>query len=170
MMLKKWIVLLFSMAFVLVSCHQPIFNQTEGNIADAKIKVSREEHRADNIAKPLPPLLVKQGLYVDTTPINLQQRPSWLENHIVIRGDQLPFSYYSRLISLGAGTNILTKFQVGLDPTAKVSLNYSGTIRGALDLLASRAGYVYMKQSDLLRSFVTRTFDIAFMPGILITC
>src|SRR5271170_956920 len=102
MMLKKWIVLLLSSVFVLVSCHSPVFNQTDGNVADVKIKVAKETHRADNIVKPLPPLLVKQGLYVDTTPINLQQRPSWLENHIVVRGDQLPFSYYSRLISSGS--------------------------------------------------------------------
>jgi MSHA biogenesis protein MshL len=166
-MLKKWIVLLFSVAFVLVSCHAPVFNQTEGNVADVKIKLAKEVHRSDNMVKPLPPLLIKQGLYVDTTPINLQQRPSWLENHIVVKGDQLPFSYFSRLISAGAGTNILTKYQVGLDPNVKISLNYSGTIRGALDLLATRAGFVYNVKNNQVywEAFITRTFDIAFMPG-----
>lgn len=167
MMLKKWIVLLFSMAFVLVSCHQPVFNQTDGNVADVKIKAERENHKADNLHKPCPPLLIKQGLYVDTTPVSLQQRPNWLENHIVVRGDQLPFSYYSRLISAGAGPHVLTKFQVGLDAAQAVSMNYSGTIKGALDLLATRAGYVYSIRNNQVywEAFITRTFDIAFMPG-----
>lgn len=166
-MLKKWVVLLCAMMLVLSSCHQPIFNQTDGNIAEVKLKAVKEEMKADAMAKPLPPLVIKQGLYVDTTPINLEQRPSWLENHIVVRGDQLPFSYYSRVISAGAGSNILTKYQVGLDPSTKVSLSYSGTIRGILDLLATRTGYVYSIRHNQIywEAFVTRTFDIAFIPG-----
>ncbi len=167
MMLRKGIILFFATIFALASCHQPIFNQTDANIADAKIKSLKEEKKADNMVKPVPPLLIKQGPYVDTTPISLQTRPSWLENHIVIRGDQLPFSYYSRLISAGAGTNILTKFQTALDPATPVSINYSGTIRGALDLLASRAGFVYSIRNNQIywEAFVTRTFDIAFLAG-----
>lgn len=167
MMLKKWVVLLLSTAFMLVACHSAVFNQTDGNIADAKIKNAKERVKSDNMAKPLPPLLVKQGLYVDTTPISLAKRPSWLSNHIVIRGDQLPFSYYSRLISAGANANVLTKYQVGLDPATNVSLNYSGTIKGALDLLASRSGYVYSIRNNLVywEAFITRTYEVAFMPG-----
>src|SRR5258706_9426870 len=158
-MIAKWIILLFTITVSLVSCHQPVFNQTDGNIADAKIKVLQEEKKADNITRPCPPLLIKKGLYVDTTPISLAQRPSWLENHIVIRGDQLPFSYYSRIVSAGAGQNILTKYQVGLDSSMRLSMSYSGTVKGALDLLASRAGFVYnVRHSQIYwESFITRT-------------
>lgn len=167
MMSKKWILLLLAMTFTLASCHQPVFNQTDGNVADVKIKVLKEQHKADNIAKPCPPLLIKNDLYVDTTPISLSQRPSWLENHIVIRGDQLPFSYYSRLISAGAGQGILTKYQIGLDSALKISMSYSGTIRGALDLLATRAGFVYGVKNNQVywESYITRTYDIAFISG-----
>lgn len=167
MMLKKWIVLLLSTAFVLAACHSPVYNQTEGNIADTKIKAAKERKVSDNKAKPLPPLLIKKGLYVDTTPISLSKRPNWLDNHIVVRGDQLPFSYYSRVIAAGAGSKVLTKYQVGLDPTANVSINYSGTVRGALDMLASKSGFVYSINNNQIywQAFITRTFDIAFMPG-----
>ncbi|VVC76885.1 Outer membrane lipoprotein BfpB [Aquicella siphonis] len=167
MMLKKWIVLLLSTAFVLAACHSPVYNQTEGNIADVKIKAAKERVISDNKAKPLPPLLIKKGLYVDTTPISLSKRPSWLNNHIVVRGDQLPFSYYSRVIAAGAGSKVLTKYQVGMDPTSNVSINYSGTIRGALDMLAAKSGYVYSINNNMIywQAFITRTFDIAFMPG-----
>lgn len=167
MMLKKWIVLFLSTAFMLAACHSPVFNQTDGNIADVKIKAARERVRQDNDVRRTPSLLVKPGLYVDTTPINLQKRPSWLNNHIVIRGDQLPFSYYSRIIGMGANTNVLTKYQVGLDQAANVNVNYSGTVKGALDLLAAKTGYVYNISNNVVywQAFITRTYDIAFMPG-----
>lgn len=167
MMFKKWIVLILSSIFVLAACHSPVFNQTEANIADVKIKNAYEVKKSDNKAKPSPALIVKPGSYVDTTPISIARRPSWLENHIIIRGDQLPFSYYSRLISNGAGNNVLTKYQVGLDSAATVGINYSGTIRGALDLLASKSGYVYSVNGNTIywQAYITRTYEVAFMPG-----
>jgi len=166
-MLKKWIALLLSTLFMLAACHSPVYNQTEGNVADVKIKAAQARHYSDMSGKVPPSLLVKPGLYVDTTPINLEKRPSWLDNHIVIRGDQLPFSYYSRTIGSGAGNNILTKYQPGLDPSMNLSLSYSGTVRGALDLLAAKTGYTYIIHSNSIMwlAFVTRTFQVAFMPG-----
>lgn len=166
-MFKKWSVLLLSAVITLTACHSKVYNQTEGNVADVKIKASEARIKSDNDAKPPAPLVMKNGMYVDTTPINLNKQPSWLKNQIVIRGDQLPFSYYSRTIANGVHGNILTKYQVGLDSSTKVSLSYSGSIKGALDLLAARAGYVYTVQGNTIywQAFVTRTFDVAFMPG-----
>ncbi len=166
-MLKKFIILLFSSVIMLTACHNPVYNQTQGNVADVKIRSQTARFKSDNDAKPLPPLLMKQGPYVDTTPISLESSPSWLSEHIVIRGDQLPFSYYSRTIAAGAGNNVLTKYQIGLDPAINVSINYSGPIKGALELLASKTGYVYSlrRNSVYWQAFITRTMDIAFMPG-----
>ena len=86
---------------------------------------------------------------------------------IVIRGEQLPFSYYSRTIASGASSTILTKYQTGLDPSVNVTLNYSGTLRGALDVMAAKTGYVYSIQGNSIywQAFITKTFDVAFMPG-----
>lgn len=166
-MSKKWLVLLFSSLFMLSACNPPVYNQTENNIADVKLKMAQLNKQSDDSAKPAPPLIVKQGAYVDTTPVNLSRQPAWLSERIVLRGDQLPFSYYSRTIAAGAGNNILTKYQTGLDPSVNVSLNYSGTIKGALDLLATKTGYVYsVKGSSIYwQAFVTKTIDVAFMPG-----
>src|SRR5579864_8394036 len=166
-MFKKWLVLISSMMFMLAACHSPVYNQTIGNAADVKLRAQAARHKSDMSGKPTPSLLVKQGPYVDTTPVSLSSQPSWLHNSIVIRGDQLPFSYYSRTIAKGAGKNLLTKYQVGLDPSVKVSLSYQGTVKGALDLLASKAGYVYTVRNNQVywMAYITRTFDIAFMPG-----
>ena len=166
-MLKRWILLVLSYTFLLTACHEPVYNQTEGNVADTKLKAAAAIQKSDSDAKATPTLLVKDDAYVDTTPINLQKKPSWLKDHIVIRGDQLPFSYYSRTIASGASKDLLTKYQSGLNPSVKASLNYSGTVKGALDLLASKTGYVYTVNNDNIywQAFITKTFDIAFMPG-----
>lgn len=166
-MLKKWVVLFLVATLTLVACHSPVYNQTEANVADVTLKTKAARQKFDAQGKPQPPLLMKQGLYVDTTPISLARQPSWLQNRILIRGDQLPFSYYSRTIAAGAGNSVLTKYQTGLDPAVNVTMNYSGSIKGALDLLATKTGYVYAVRGKIIywQAFVTRTYEIAFMPG-----
>jgi len=166
-MFKRWLILMLATTFTLSACNSPVYNQTEANVADVTIKTAQRRHQFDAQGNSPPSLLVKQGLYVDTTPRSLQRAPSWLQNRIVIRGDQLPFSYYSRTVANGAGSNILTKYQSGLDPALNVTINYTGTVKGALDLLASKSGYVYSVQGNAIywQAFVTKTFDIAFMPG-----
>lgn len=166
-MVKKWILLLVAAVLTLSACKSPMYNQTEGNVADVKLKSEAARKKSDDSAKPSPSLVVKNGLYVDTSPISLERQPSWLKNRIVIRGDQLPFSYYSRTIANGAGSHILTKYQTGLDQSSVVSLSYTGTVKGALDLLASKTGYVYTIHGSKVywQAFITKTYDIAFMPG-----
>lgn len=166
-MLKKWIVLFFAALVTLTACRSPVYNQTEANVADVKIKAQEARRKSDDDAKPCPPLLVKQGLYVDTAPISLSREPSWLHNHLVIRGDQLPFSYYSRTVANGSASLVLTKYQTGLDQSIPVSMSYSGSIKGALDMLASKTGYAYSVHGNAIywQAFITKTFDIAFMPG-----
>lgn len=166
-MLNKWIVLFLSAMLALSGCQSPVYDQAVANVADVKIKTDKARKKSDDSAKPSPSLLVKQGDYVDTTPISLYKKPAWLKNHIEIRGDALPFSYYSRVIAAGAGAGILTKYQTGLDPAVRVSINYAGTVEGALDMLATKAGYVYSVTGNKVywQAFLTRTFDVAFMPG-----
>lgn len=166
-MLKHWMVLGLTAALMLSACNSPLYNQTESNVADVRDKIHTAVKNDDEKAKPQPALVVKNGLYVDTTPISLVHQPAWLKSNVIIRGDQLPFSYYSRTVASGAGSNILSKYQPGLDQAATLSVNYNGTVKGALDLLASKTGYTYSIQNNTIywQAFITRTFDIAFMPG-----
>lgn len=158
----------FIAALILVSCNSVNYNQTEGNVAEAKLKAAAARANLDAIGKPAPPLVIKDGLYVDTTPVSLEKQPDWLKNPIVIRGDHLPFSYFARVIVNGADKNVLTKFQSGLDANTTLSMNYTGTVKGALALLASKSGYVYTIQHGntiYWQAYVTRTYSVAFMPG-----
>src|SRR5436305_565399 len=112
-MLKKWILLLLSTLFMLAACHSPVYNQTMGNIADVKLKMADDLAKGDIDATVEPSLMVRGGLYVDRKPINIVQEPYWLKTKIVIRGDKLPFSYYTRVIAAGANEHILSKYQAG---------------------------------------------------------
>lgn len=167
MLVNRIILLCVSFLLFLAGCNNPMYNQTEANVADAAQRGIDLRHQSDASAKPVPPLVINQGVYVDQTPINLSKDPVWLKNRIILRGDQLPFSYYSRTIASGGGKDVLTHYQVGLDQAAQVSLNYSGSVRGALNLLAAKTGYTYTISGRHVywQAFVTKTFDIAFMPG-----
>lgn len=153
---------------LLVGCNNTQFNQTEANVAEAKQREVAARTSMDAMTKTVAPLVIKDGMYVDTTPVSLERQPDWLKNPIVIKGDQLPFSYYTRVIANAADKSVLIKYQSGLDPSTLVSINYTGTVKGALDILAARTGYVYNIQRGntvYWQAYITRTYSIAFMPG-----
>lgn len=167
-MIYKRIALLFlTLIFVITGCESPaLYNQTENNAGDIYQKIKDARHQADEAGRVKAPLLINQGMYVDKTPISLSTDPSWLRNPIIIRGNDLPFSYFSRTIISGNG-HLLIYYNTGVDPATKMSITYSGTIKGALDLIASKTGYVYKIRGNRVYwdAFVTKTYDVAFMPG-----
>jgi len=167
---KRILGLCLTALFTLNGCFMspPLYNQTTGNVADVTTRLNDTRNKVDNeYGKIKPPLVVNEGLYVDRTPISLAKDPAWLRNHVVIRGDQLPFSYYSRTITDNLARTVLAHYQVGLDQSIIVSMNYSGPLKGALDLLAAKSGYVYTINGKTIywQAYITKTFDIAFMPG-----
>lgn len=164
---KRLLVLCLSTIVFLTGCNSPVYNQAEANVADVSQRNTEAKAHMAEATKPEPTLIVNQGLYVDKTPVDIARRPGWLQNRIVLRGEQLPFSYYNRMILEGGNRNILTHYQMGLNDKVLVSINYSGPIKGALDLLAAKTGYVYnVYGNDVAwQAYITKTFDIAFMPG-----
>jgi MSHA biogenesis protein MshL len=167
MIYKRIALLLLTISFFVTGCESPaIYNQTENNAADVKTKINDAMHASNETGKKEAPLLINQGLYVDKTPINLAREPAWLRNRVILRGGELPFTYYSHTI-IGGNGHLLIQYQTGIDLTLKTALTYNGTVKGALDLLASKTGYVYSVNGNHItwQAFVTKTFDIAFMPG-----
>jgi type IVB pilus formation R64 PilN family outer membrane protein len=169
-MIHKRLALLFlTIVFIVSGCESPaIYNQTENNAADVKQKINDETRKLDSAGKTQAPLLINQGVYVDKTPINLARDPSWLRERIILRGGALPFSYYSKTI-IGGNGHIIVQYGDGVETNSNLSLSYTGTIKGALDLLASKMGYVYTVNGNHItwQGYITKTFDIAFMPGSL---
>jgi type IVB pilus formation R64 PilN family outer membrane protein len=167
MLYQRILLLCFSMIIFLTGCNPAVYNQAEANVADVTQRATDAHAKMNATAYKNPTLLMNQGMYVDKTPISLAKQPAWLGNRVILRGDQLPFSYYSRIIVSGGGHNILTHYQNGLNDKLTVSMNYSGTVKGALDMLAAKTGFIYsVNCNDIYwQAFITRTFDIAFMPG-----
>jgi type IVB pilus formation R64 PilN family outer membrane protein len=169
-MIHKRLALLFlTIAFIVSGCESPaIYNQTENNAADVKQKITDAAKSQDNAGRAEAPLLINQGVYVDKTPISLARDPSWLRDRIILRGGTLPFSYYSKTI-IGGNGHIMVQYGDGVDPNGTLSLSYTGSVKGALDLLASKLGYVYTVNGNHItwHGYVTKTYDIAFLPGSL---
>lgn len=165
---KKIILCCMTVFTLLAGCvNERVYRESEGNVADVTERIAAARHKSDMSGKVTPSLVVNQGMYVDRTPIVISSEPAWLRSHIVIRGEELPFSYYSRTIVSGGGRYILTRYQLGLDTASKISMNYSGSIKGALDLLSAKTGFIYNVRGNNIywQSFITKTFDVAFMPG-----
>jgi type IVB pilus formation R64 PilN family outer membrane protein len=59
------------------------------------------------------------------------------------------------------------QYETSMSRSKPISINYQGPLRGALDKIAAKTGYAYdISGSGLTWSgFVTKTFDISFMPG-----
>jgi type IVB pilus formation R64 PilN family outer membrane protein len=153
--------------FALSSCAQidQDYSKAESRIAqsnDTLAQIDKVEKKEISVA---PASVVKQGIYVDQTPISLIKDPTWLKQRVSYSGDKLPFSFYSRKLVNPFG--ITTKYQAGMDISKSISMNYHGTVKGALDELSSKTGYVYSikKKTVRWREFVTKTFDVAFLPG-----
>lgn len=166
--MNKFISALVLTAYLLLTgCNSLTYNQTEGNIADLKKHIDDTQQAEEALIKNTPPVLVNKGLYIDPTPISLEKQPAWLKNKVVIRGNNMPFGYYAGVINNAAGSHILTKYQSDMVDT-NLSINYTGTVKGALDLLATKSTNVYNVRGGKViywQSYVTRTFSIAFMPG-----
>lgn len=92
---KRIFILGISVLLTLTGCNSPVYNQAESNVADVVQRNSEAKAHMTEATKPDPTLVINQGLYVDKTPISLARQPVWLRNRIILRGDQLPFSYYS---------------------------------------------------------------------------
>lgn len=160
------LVFLFALSFF--GCRQAVYNQTEANTADVVERAGQARIKSDMDARRRPTLIVKPDSYVDCTPIDLRRAPCWINNHVVIKGDDLPFSYFARIIGGAGGHHVLTRYQNGLDPVLHVSMNFSGSVRDALKLLSSKTNYMFSINNDTIywTAFITRTFDVAFMPGV----
>jgi len=77
----------------------------------------------------------------------------------------MPFHFAARKILSSTGATIT--YDTGVNPNRLIALNYSGTIHEALNRLSAKSGYHYSIHNNNLTwtSFITRTFDVSFMPG-----
>lgn len=156
-----------SSASLLAACATPpMYNAAKGNISDVKDSITQNDAKYTQQAKAAnQAVIIKNGMYVDSTPIDIAQTPAWLKNHITIHGGILPFSFYSQ--NVVRNSNVSVSYQEGLQANKTFSLDYSGTVEGALKAISDKTGYIYKINGNQIywQQYVTKTFDIAFLPG-----
>jgi hypothetical protein len=91
--------------------------------------------------------------------------PFWLNNPVTIRTNGLPLDL--TLTKILPPNSVGVQYDIGADRNRQISMNYSGRIQGALDKIAAITGYAYNIEDNMLiiSPFVTKTFDMSFMPG-----
>lgn len=138
-------------------------------VKDADYNVTNDKRNLDYLnyksTHRAPAAISQKGFYSDVTPMSLQQPPAWMNRKITVTAQNLPLEFViSRILR---NTDAVIEYQPSLNRSRPVSLQYTGTIKGALLLLANNTDTAFQVKGNriLWLNFVTKTFNIAFMPG-----
>jgi type IVB pilus formation R64 PilN family outer membrane protein len=113
-----------------------------------------------------PPVATKSGYYVSPQTIDLQDpQTAWLGKKINVQAQELPLDLVLSRLLRNTGANV--NFQTGMNSTLPITMSYYGTLKGALDRIASMTNTAYRVKGKQVywEAFVTRTYDVSFMPG-----
>lgn len=151
------------LGFLLTACTPAeTYEHAEGAALATKTKIAEKKH---NQMKDPPPVVRKAQPYVDVKPISLEADPAWFNQEIELHGNDLPFILFTTKVMENTGAAV--NFHSAFDKYQTVSLDYRGTVKGALDLLAAQTGSVYQAKDRRVRwtDMVTRSFNVSFIPG-----
>lgn len=91
--------IIFITTTMLCACTTPaLFKNTKNNIEDMGNQIEDSHQKENASLLPASAVVVKDELYVDPAPINLNTQPSWLDKPISLHGEKLPFSFYANNI------------------------------------------------------------------------
>ena len=114
-----------------------------------------------------PAVIVKSGFYIDSRPVELNNQPVWMKDHLSIRGEGIPLR---ELVARVIGSHkVSISYDSSVDTARLVTIDYNGTLAGALKTVASTLNYHYSvvgKNEISWSAFENKTFSIAFMPGV----
>lgn len=149
-------------SLLLAACAHTQYKTSNANVAVTQREVKEAIAKYDTTQ---PPVVVHQGYYVSTKPYSLKQQPKWLSKQISLQAKNLPFALLvNRLLD---NSGITSSYDETVTPQKLVSIDYNGTVAGALKELAAITHYHYtLSDYDVAWSdFVTQTFNVSFMPG-----
>lgn len=155
-------VIILAATSLLAACGHTQYQTANANVAVTQHDIKKDVAAYDTTP---PPVVVHKGYYVSTTPYSLKQQPKWMRKKITLQAKNMPFSILMNRILNGSG--MTSSFDHSVSPQQLVSIDYSGTVAGALTQLAAVTSYNYsISNYDVAwSSFVTKTFNISFMPG-----
>lgn len=165
-MFKKLVLFITMMSMVILTgCTTPtLYEVAKSNSANVENNVEAKTTKA----YPQPPAVMTENkAYVDTTPVSLIATPKWLKRNITLHGNNLPFSFY--VSQLTQNSDAVLTYGPSIDKGKLISLDYKGSVQGALNQLAASSNYYYRidkKNNKLTWSALeTKVFDISFLPG-----
>lgn len=150
-------------SFALTGCAGfGLYNNTEKNVGQVQAQV--DAVKLHNLPDNHP--FVNPARYTNLATEDFSQNnPAWLNQRVNVRGQNLSIDFLTNRIVTNTGATV--SYDAGTNPNQAASINYAGTIRGALNNLAQATGYNYTVNGNtiLWSAFVTKTFDVSFMPG-----
>lgn len=151
-----------TMTAVLLGCADSTYRNAEKGYETTKTQMNTAETEQHTTA---PPVVIKKGYYVDTHPIAFQNQPKWLKQRVKLSAQNLPLSLLMKRLLRNSGVNV--SFDNTVQSNRLVSLDYQGSVMGALKNIAAQTDYQYELQEDTLTwsAFETETFNVSFMPG-----
>lgn len=163
-MKKTLVVILTTLLFLLTGCVNPLktLHDADYNITQTQQQLESKQHRS---TKPAPVVVTYSGYYVNPKPMSLDQAPDWAKQNITVSAQNAPFNFVvSRILR---DTNSAVSYQAGINQNQSVTINYHGTIAGALDELAADTNYAYQIEGNIVswQALLSKTFDVSFMPG-----
>jgi type IVB pilus formation R64 PilN family outer membrane protein len=148
-------------ACLLASCSQT-YVDSKASIAKTGDQIKLAERQANASDKPV---IVKSGYYIDSNAVAISHNPNWLTRPITLQANSIPLNLLMNRVLRNAPA--VTNYDNTVQKQQLVNIRYHGSIKGALDTLASETNYNYsVHPNDITWSaFQTKTFDISFMPG-----
>jgi type IVB pilus formation R64 PilN family outer membrane protein len=158
----RLLIILVALSFM-TSCVESNKAFVNGNKNVDATQQNIDTTKTTNEAAPV--VTTNSGFYADTKPIPIADNPAWLNNKISFAGKSLPLSFILQHIL--RNTDAILSYQPGVNTNKRITMSYTGTIKGALDNLAEKANYAYTINDKQINwsTFVTKSFDISFMPG-----
>jgi len=155
--------LIMLLSFSLTGCAGfALYDNTEKNVSHVQAQV--DAVKLHNL--PEDSAFTNPSRYTDlTTETGSSSDPAWLNQRVNVHGRNLSLDFLTNRIVANTGANVT--YDAGTNPNQPAAIDYAGTIRGALNNLAQNTGYTYSINGNtiLWSAFMTKTFDVSFMPG-----
>jgi len=150
---------LFAVSACMPKSYQQLYQEAAKKNCDVIQDISRAKHISHNTASNLQTRFYSSNVYRSGA------SPGWLNEPVSIRANGLPLD--STLSKILPANSVGVQYDVGADRNRLISMNYTGRVQGALDKIAATTGYAYNIEDNMLilSPFVTKTFDMSFMPG-----
>jgi type IVB pilus formation R64 PilN family outer membrane protein len=147
---------------ILTACTVPVLYK---DTLHKNCQVEQQIHQARTENSAFSPEDRVQSHFYTSNVYHSGQSPQWLNRRVSMRTNNLPL--YLLMDKLLPPNTITTQYGAGANKNSLVSLNYTGSISGALTVIAAKTNYAYDIEDNMLTwsNIVTKTFDISFMPG-----